>query len=137
MRPMKPLARILVAKDYDDARDMYSEMLKLAGYEVVPAKNGQEALDILGKERFDLVILDVALPKVDGITLIRHLRAQPRTQFLPIITISALVGNWMHKRILAAGADVVLDKPCLPAELADAVRGLLMRGPPPRGGRLV
>jgi two-component system cell cycle response regulator DivK len=126
MTGRKTLARVLLVEDYEDAREMYSEMLQLAGYEVVPAKDGQEALDLARKEHFDLVVLDVALPKVDGITVIRTLRGQPKTEYVPIITLSALVSRGMHKVILAAGANLALDKPCLPQDLEAAVRALLL-----------
>jgi DNA-binding response OmpR family regulator len=131
-----PLARLLLVEDYDDARDMYSEMLRYAGYAVVPATDGQQALDLAKNEHFDLIVLDIALPKVDGITVILTLRGQPKTQYVPIITLSALISRGMHKAILAAGANVALDKPCLPDTLAAAVRSLLVAGSgsPPRRG---
>lgn len=130
----KPLASILLVEDYPDTLEMYSQMLRSAGYAVVPAKDGQQALDLATRERFDLIVLDIALPKVDGITVIHTLRGQPRTQYIPIITLSALVSRGMHKAILAAGANLALDKPCLPDTLADAVRALLVSGHHPAGG---
>ena len=107
---------------------MYSEMLRIAGYVVVPAHDGEEALSLALKERFDLIILDIALPKVHGITVLRILREQPKTQYVPVITLSATVGDRMHKAVLAAGASMAMDKPCLPAELVAAVRALLISG---------
>jgi DNA-binding response OmpR family regulator len=126
MLPTHPLARLLLVEDHDDAREMYCEMLGRAGYAVVPAVDGEEALAHATKERFDLIILDVALPKVHGITVLRILRGQPRTQSIPVITLSATVGDRMHKAVLAAGANLALDKPCLPHELEAAVRALLL-----------
>jgi DNA-binding response OmpR family regulator len=124
----------LLVEDYPDALEMYSEMLRSAGYAVVPAKDGQQALDLATTERFDLIVLDIALPKVDGITVIHTLRGQPRTQYVPIITLSALTSRGMHKAILTAGANLALDKPCLPDKLAAAVRELLVSGRHPAGG---
>jgi two-component system OmpR family response regulator len=128
MTGRKPLGRLLLVEDDDDTREMYGEMLRFAGYEVVAARNGQQAIALAAKDRFDLVILDVALPKVDGITVVRTLRGEPRTEYVPIITLSGLVSRGMHKAILAAGANLALDKPCLPHELAAAVRELLVAG---------
>src|SRR5438876_153919 len=123
--PAEPRARILLAEDYDDARQMYVELLEYRGFEVVAARNGQEALDHAARERFDLVILDIALPKVDGVTVIKTLRSRSETKPVPIISLSALVGEGMHEAIVAAGADLALDKPCTPDELEAAVTALL------------
>jgi two-component system cell cycle response regulator DivK len=121
-------ARILLAEDFDDTREMYAEMLTLAGYQVVTAKDGAEAIARAAKESFDAIVLDVALPKVDGITVIRTLRKLPETKNVPIITVSASVGAQLHNAILAAGADVVLDKPCLPEDLEVAILASMDRG---------
>src|SRR3954465_3566211 len=83
----RPLGRLLLVEDDEDSRDMYSEMLRIAGYVVVPAHDGEEALSLALKERFDLIILDIALPKVHGITVLRILREQPKTQYVPVITL--------------------------------------------------
>ena len=125
--PERSRARILVADDFEDAREMYAEMLEHAGYLIVTARDGSEVLDALARAPFDLVLLDIAMPKVDGITLIRILRGKDATRDLPIITVSALAGEDMRQTILSAGADAALDKPCLPAEIEAAVRYWLDR----------
>ncbi len=122
-----PVPRILLVEDYEDAREMYAESLALSGYEVVCASDGQEALDLVSGAQFDLVILDIALPRVDGLSVIRALRASDATKEIPIITVSASVGEGMHATIIATGADVALDKPCLPEELDAEVQRWLSR----------
>lgn len=120
-------ARVLVVDDYEDSRNMYAEMLAFAGYRVETASDGAEALERAQAGRFDLFVLDIALPKVDGITVIRTLRSRAETMNTPIVSLSASVGENAHRAIQAAGADLVLDKPCLPDDLAAAIRALLER----------
>jgi len=129
--PMSQTAsRILVVDDYDDSRNMYAEMLSFAGYGVETAKDGEEALERAGSGRFDLFVLDLALPKVDGLTVIRTLRSRPETMTVPIVTLSASVGQNAHQAVRAAGADLALDKPCLPDDLVAAIQSLLRRDRP-------
>ena len=120
-------AAILLVEDYDDAREMYAEMFKFAGHRVATACNGQEALDWASSERFDLIVMDMALPKVDGVTVIKTLRSRPETRSTPIIALSATVGEHMRKAALEAGADLFCVKPCSPDELESEVRRLLDR----------
>jgi DNA-binding response OmpR family regulator len=123
-------AHILIVDDYADSREMYAEMLSFAGYLVVTAKDGEEALERADKEHFDLIVLDLALPKVDGIAVIRSLRSRPATREVPIITLSASVGQNAHQAVRAAGGDLSLDKPCLPDDLEARIRGFLQRRRP-------
>jgi two-component system, cell cycle response regulator DivK len=121
-------ARILVVDDYQDAREMYAELLQHSGYDVITAKDGMEAVDLASRAPFDLVILDLAMPRMDGIAVIRTLRSRKATEDIPIITVSALVGSGMHSSVLEAGADAALDKPCLPLEMERSVRRWLAQG---------
>ena len=118
-------ARILVVDDYEDSRNMYAEMLSFAGYHVETAKDGAEALERAENGQFDLIVLDIALPKIDGLTVIRTLRSRPETMATPIVTLSASVGQNAHQAVRTAGADLALDKPCLPDDLEAAIRELL------------
>jgi len=129
-REQRPPAHILIVDDYADSREMYAEMLSFAGYLVVTAKDGEEALERADKEHFDLIVLDLALPKVDGIAVIRSLRSRPATRQVPIITLSASVGQNAHQAVRAAVGDLSLDKPCLPDDLEARIRGFLQRRRP-------
>lgn len=126
-------ARILLVDDFDDAREMYAEFLSSAGHRVLAVADGQAALEVAARESFDLIILDIALPKLDGISVIKRLRAQEATKQTPIITLSASVEEEVRMSAVEAGADLALDKPCLPMELETAVRVLLQRGKRPLG----
>ena len=121
---MTAVTRVLVVDDNEDSRAIYSEMLSLAGHGVVTAADGAEAIAYALRVPFDLIILDLCLPKVDGIRVIKAVRSSPLARHTPIITVSA-GDELMHRQALAAGANLALEKPCLPDELRDAVRTFL------------
>lgn len=100
---------------------MYGEMLSWAGYAVVTAADGEEALAYVSRLSFDAIVLDLHLPKVDGLTIIAQVRARGDT---PIVTLSA-GEEWIHDEARKRGADVTLSKPCLPHELLETIRSLL------------
>jgi len=117
--------RILIVEDFADSRDMYIEFLEAQGFEVTGAEDGVAALKSIENVRPDVVVLDVALPKLDGLSVLRRLRADPRYAQLPVLTLSASLGVDYQKMALAAGATAALEKPCLPEELLEAVRKAL------------
>ena len=118
---------VLLVDDFDDAREMYAEFLRAAGHRVTEAADGHEALERAERETYDLIILDIALPRVDGISVIRALRKRERNRRTPIITLSASVNEETRHEALEAGANLALDKPCLPDELAQAVSKMLRK----------
>ena len=103
--------RILVVEDNRDSRDMIRTLLSESdvGYDVTAVETAAEALDLDGKDPFDLYVLDIWLPGMDGLGLCRRLRERGRTQ--PIIFFSALVQTTDRHYGLAAGADEFLVKP--------------------------
>ena len=117
--------RILIVDDFEDARELYAEFLRLRGFEVTGAADGQAALHLAVPAQYDAIILDLALPRMDGIAVLRALRAEPSTARTPIIILSASVGAEPREETLRAGADLFLEKPCLPEELEAAVLRLL------------
>jgi len=122
---------ILLVDDFDDAREMYGEFLASLGHRVLTAADGHAALEAAEREQLDLIILDIGLPRLDGIAVIRLLRAREGTRRTPIITLSAMVEDGMRTAAVEAGADLALDKPCLPMELEIAVRAFLQHGSRP------
>ena len=117
--------RILIVEDFEDARELYAEFLRLRGFEVTGAADGPEALHLALPAHYDLIILDLALPRMDGLAVLRALRADPSTARTPIIILSASVGAEPREETLRAGANLFLEKPCLPDELEAAVVKLL------------
>jgi DNA-binding response OmpR family regulator len=120
--------RVLVVDDYDDARDLYSEYLRGIGYRVSTAADGEQALHLALTEQFDAIVLDIALPRLDGLSVLRALRAESRGAQMIILVLSASVGVDPKSAALGAGADLFIEKPCLPDDLGTALEGLLTRG---------
>lgn len=121
---MTATARILVVDDDEDSRSIHAEILSVDGHRVVTAADGEEAIAYALHLAFDLIVLDLCLPKVDGIRVIKELRSSSLAHSTPIIVVSA-GDEPMHAAALAAGADMALEKPCLPHELQAAVRSFL------------
>jgi len=117
--------RVLIVEDFADSREMYVEFLAAHGFDVSAAEDGVAALRAIEGSPPDVVVLDVALPKLDGLSVLRRLRADQRYASLPVLTLSASLGVDYHRLAMAAGATVALEKPCLPEELLAAVRNAL------------
>ncbi|HKX26266.1 MAG TPA: response regulator [Blastocatellia bacterium] len=103
--------RILIAEDFEDNRIALKLMLKLAGFEVLEAADGQQALDQVRNERPDLVLMDISLPMLDGLEATRSLRAEPEFERLPIIVVSAYDSPESHQEALDAGGTAYISKP--------------------------
>lgn len=122
---MQTPARVLVVEDYDDARIMYCHFLREHGFEVVEAVDGLQALAIASAFSPDVIVLDISLPRMDGFTVLRRLRADARSAQTPVVTISASAVSGYEQEALQAGANEVLHKPCMPEDLLAAVRRVL------------
>jgi len=94
------------------------------GFEVMEATDGREALDCVGKFQPQLVVTDLAMPIMDGVELIRRLRANPETARLPVIAITADSSGQSEKRARAAGADDFVTKPIDLPTLLDRLRAI-------------
>lgn len=120
--------RILIVDDVPDNLDLYAEFFRFKGYDVVTAENGQEALDhASASPRVDIVIMDLALPVLDGVEATRRLKSDTRTSAIPIVVLTGHAEPDHKRRALAAGCDVFLTKPHLPQKLYDVVVGLLAK----------
>jgi CheY-like chemotaxis protein len=128
-------ARVLIVEDYQDAREMYALYLASVGYEVDLAADGHQALARTRAQRPDVIVLDIALPKLDGLAVIRVLRGEESTARVPIITLSASAGPQVSAAAVEAGADLVLEKPCLPDDLEMAIRRFAPKGSEDEGPR--
>jgi DNA-binding response OmpR family regulator len=117
-------ARILLVDDEQPVQKLLSFPLEKEGYEVVPALDGQEALRRFENERFDLVVLDIMLPKVDGLEVCRRLRAKSA---VPIIMLTAKAEEIDKVLGLEIGADDYITKPFSMREFRSRVRAALRR----------
>ncbi len=108
---------ILVVDDIEENRDVLSRRLKRQGYAVATSENGREALGRLRSETFDLVLLDIMMPEMDGYEVLQRLKADETLRHLPVIMISALSEFDSVVRCIGMGADDYLPKPFNPTLL--------------------
>jgi putative two-component system response regulator len=118
-------AAILVADDEPPARQLLRRILEPAGYRVYEAATGREALHLAESERPDLLMLDIAMPDVDGVELCRTIKGDPDTHLTPVIHITGSPNRDQRLRAIAAGSDEFLGKPFDIEELLIRVRSLL------------
>ncbi len=118
------VARVLLVDDEQAIQTLLSYPLRRDGYEVVPAVDGRQALDLFAAERFDLVVLDVMLPRIDGMEVCRRLRSRSQ---VPIIMLTARDDEGDKVLGLEIGADDYITKPFSVREFRSRVRALLRR----------
>ncbi len=118
-------ARILVVDDHEDNVELLRARLAARGYEIETAQDGEEALERVAARAPDLILLDVMMPKLDGIEVVRRVKADPSLPFIPIIMQTALETTEDKVEGLDAGADDYITKPIDFAELEARVKSLL------------
>jgi DNA-binding response OmpR family regulator len=122
--PPPGLCRVLVVDDEPMLRNLLSRLLRMEGYVVLEAEDGQTALDVVAREKPDLVLLDVMLPARDGLDVLGDLR---RTSDIPVILVSALGEEADRVLGLKMGADDYVTKPFSAAELSARIESVLRR----------
>jgi CheY-like chemotaxis protein len=105
------MTTILVVDDYVSNHRLMDFVLRQNGYKVLVATNGLQALDQLTRTSVDLVLTDLAMPKMDGLALLEHLRADARYADLPVVVITASVNDRDARRARSAGVTEFLTKP--------------------------
>lgn len=120
-----PSARILVVDDEPSIRDMLRDILTQVGYTVITASDGREALPVILRDKPDLILSDIRMPKLDGLTLCKALRGQAETKSIPIILLTNYNTSEHMEAAMAAGADDFLPKPLSLDEVKIRVRSLL------------
>jgi two-component system response regulator CpxR len=120
-------SRVLLVDDAADDLEMYSSYLAHKGYEVTVAMDGQGAVDLALKDPFDVAVIDIGLPKLDGLGVIMVLRNYRKTMRLPMITLSAKTGEAMRAAAIDAGANLAMEKPCPPEELEQTIDVFIKR----------
>ncbi|RKY75718.1 diguanylate cyclase response regulator [candidate division KSB1 bacterium] len=123
--PTKKEAKILVVDDIAINLELQKAYLTAAGYKVIEAKSGQEALQKVRDEKPDLILLDVMMPKMSGYEVCKILKNDPETQFIPIIMVTALTSVEDKIRGIEAGADDFISRPFNKTELMARVKSLL------------
>ena len=120
---------ILLVEDHPDNRVLARKLLERAGFRVVEATDGRQALEQVAAIRPDLVLLDMSLPEVDGWTVARTLRQSPDFKDLRIVALTAHAMDGDRERVLEAGCDEFLTKPIEIPKFIPAIRRILERRP--------
>jgi CheY-like chemotaxis protein len=120
--------RVLYVEDSEMNRRIVREMLAAGGVDMDEAEDGQAGLDRIAAADYDLILMDLRMPQMDGLTALRSLRAQDgHKAALPVVVVTADAGSSIRDDCIAAGADEVLAKPVSMPELYDAMGRALAR----------
>jgi two-component system cell cycle response regulator DivK len=116
---------ILVVEDQADNRQILRDLLGNAGFDLIEAENGEEALAAVAKQRPDLILMDIQLPTMDGYEATRRIRANPEMKDIPIIAVTSYALTGDDAKALAAGCNAYVTKPYSPRALLAKVREYL------------
>jgi len=119
------LPRILLAEDNEANIQSISSFLKAKGYHTILARNGLEAINLAQSQLPDLILMDIQMPKMDGLEAIRHIRKQPQLIDIPIVAITALAMSGDREKCLSAGANDYMTKPIKLKQLSITIQQFL------------
>lgn len=114
---------VLIAEDYEDTRALYAEHLSEAGFRVIEAADGEQAVALALALRPEAIVMDLSMPKVDGWDATRRIRALPEMADTYIVVLSALDGEYSRAMAFDAGCNDFIRKPMLGAALAEVLVG--------------
>lgn len=117
---------ILVVDDFDDTRLLLRTWLQKKGYRVIEAENGIEAVKAAEEGGLDLIIMDVEMPELDGLSATRQIRAFGNSSMIPIVAVSAYGADQFRASALAAGCNEYVSTPFEPEELEKLIRSLIL-----------
>jgi CheY-like chemotaxis protein len=120
--------KVLLVEDTEDNRQMMKRLLEMSGYQVVEAINGEEAVKLASEAQPRIILMDLSLPLIDGLTATRRIRCLPDLSRVPIIAVSAHDTADFHSEALAAGCDAYITKPIDYPELEEIVNRLVSIG---------
>lgn len=120
------MATVLVVDDSASLRQVVAISLQGKGYDVIQAANGQEALARLDGTKINLVISDVNMPVMDGLTFVTEMKKLPKYKFTPVIMLTTEAGNEMKTKGKAAGVKAWVVKPFKPEQMLNAVAKLIL-----------
>jgi DNA-binding response OmpR family regulator len=121
------MAKILIAEDERDIRDLIAFTLRFAGHEVIATANGEEALHMALQTVPDLILLDVRMPRMTGYEACRQIKAEDKTSHIPVVFLSAKGQESEVQTGLAAGASEYILKPFSPDNLTERIRIILQK----------
>ena len=107
----------MVVEDNEKNRKLVRVVLKAKGYNIIEAATGEEALNLLKNQKPDIILMDIQLPGIDGLTLIKQIKASVITKDIPIIAVTAYAMKGDEQKILDTGCDAYVSKPINTQEL--------------------
>ena len=116
---------ILIVEDNERNRKLVRDVLQFTGYETIEAETGEEGLRLARERHPALILMDIRLPGIDGITAFRRLRADPTTQSIPVMAMTASIMTAGPRELKEAGFDAYQSKPIQVKDFVAAVQGLL------------
>ena len=117
--------RILAVDDQEDNRRILRDLLTSAGFEVIEAATGEDAVSLAAARLPDLILMDIQLPGIDGYEATRRIKADPALRAIPLIVVTSYALSGDDAKALAAGADAYVAKPFSPRALLTTVRKYL------------
>ncbi|GER80902.1 MAG: response regulator [Anaerolineae bacterium CFX3] len=121
------MAKILIAEDEPDIRELVAFTLRFAGYEVSAASNGEEAVQMASRENPDLILMDVRMPRMTGYDACRLIKQDSKLKDTPVVFLSAKGQESEIQTGLDVGAEEYLLKPFAPDQLTDRVKAILAK----------
>ncbi|HEY7647730.1 MAG TPA: response regulator [Methylomirabilota bacterium] len=118
---------ILIVEDNERNRKLVRDVLQFRGYQTIEAETGEDAVRLARERLPALVLMDIQLPGIDGITALGQLRSEPTTRSIPVIAVTASAMTHDRQKIMAAGFDGYQTKPINVKEFLDVVRRMLDR----------
>lgn len=122
------MTTVLIVEDHPHHMALAATLLEMNGYAVLKAGNAADGIDLARAHRPDLILMDIQMPGMDGLTAIRHLRADPLTQAIKIIALTAYFDDYSDEGAMADGANAFLAKPYHHQDFLNTVREVLARG---------
>jgi two-component system cell cycle response regulator/two-component system cell cycle response regulator DivK len=119
------MENVLIVDDNRPSRDLIRAILKPIHCNIIEASNGQQALDLIQQERPDLVLLDVDMPGLDGLTVVRRIREDTSLAAMPVVAVTAFAMDADREKCMAAGFTAYVTKPVRAAALRQQVQELL------------
>lgn len=119
---------ILLVDDDMTLREMYTERLKAEGYGVMTARDGEEALQMATDNHPNVILLDIMMPKINGLDVLKKLKDQSETKDIPVIVLTALIQDQERKEAMTRGAnDYIVKSETMPGEVIEKVHTLINR----------
>ena len=114
--------RVLVVEDHEDNRQILRDLLGSAGFEIIEAENGEEAVTLAETGRPDVILMDIQLPVLDGYEATRRIKANPRSRSIPVIVVTSYALSGDEEKARLAGCDDYVSKPFSPRDLLAKIR---------------